>query len=43
MYPDLPFKHLYGKGGMDFSGYVIFKAGVEIEKKVGDFDEYFPT
>jgi len=42
MYPDLNFKHTFGESLMDFSGYVIYKAGTVVEEKEGDFEEYFP-
>lgn len=39
-YPNLTFIHRFEENNADYSGYVIFKAGVQLEGKGGDFDDY---
>ena len=40
LYPNLRFKHSYEEEGLDFSGYVAFENGVQVDAASGSYKEY---
>lgn len=40
LFPDVTIKHTYEEGGMDFSGYVLYKNGEIVESEEGDYDVF---
>lgn len=40
MFPELTFTLRYEEGGMDFSGYCVYRAGNLLDSAEGDYDDY---